>query len=235
MTDVAANGPAGNPLNNLADRLNALVPPPAQPVAGRSAAVEAALRKSRARVAVATRRADRRSFVSKMIENTVRGVAVVPYALVALALRLVIARVFFLAGQTMIEGPRVVLTPPVSVSSYLPHFLSFEWSFIVPTGVKAETFAMFANQFSAVPVPPVIGAYLVSFAQFLLPVLLVLGLATRFSAFGLLVITMMIQLFVYPDALWTTHIYWIVILTALMSAGPGTLSLDHLIRWATRR
>ena len=228
MTDVAANGPSNHPLDNLADRLNALVPP-AQP--GRSAAVEAALRKSRARVAVATRRADRRSFIGKMIDNTVRGVGVVPYALVALALRLVIARVFFLAGQTMIEGPRVALTPPAPVSQYLP----FEWSFVVPTGVKAETFAMFANQFSAVPVPPTIGAYLVSFAQFLLPVLLVLGLATRFSAFGLLVITVMIQLFVYPDALWTTHIYWIVILTALMSAGPGTLSLDHLIRWATRR
>lgn len=229
MTDVTANGPSNHPLDNLADRLNALVPPPAQP--GRSAAVDAALRKSRARVAVATRRADRRSFISKMIENTLRGVGVVPYALVALALRLVIARVFFLAGQTMIEGPRVVLTPPAPVSQYLP----FEWSFVVPTGVKAETFAMFANQFSAVPVPPTIGAYLVSFAQFLLPVLLVLGLATRLSALGLLVITVMIQLFVYPDALWTTHIYWIVILTALMSAGPGTLSLDHLIRWATRR
>lgn len=232
MTDVAANGPSNHPLDNLADRLNALVPP-AQP--GRSAAVEAALRKSRVRVAVATRRADRRSFINKMIDNTVRGVGVVPYALVALALRLVIARVFFLAGQTMIEGPRVVLTPPASLSPYLPQSLWFEWSFIVPTGVKSETFAMFANQFSAVPVPPTIGAYLVSFAQFLLPVLLVLGLATRFSAFGLLVITVMIQLFVYPDALWTTHIYWIVILTALMSAGPGTLSLDHLIRWATRR
>ncbi|MGD9768710.1 MAG: hypothetical protein AB7U62_13790, partial [Pseudolabrys sp.] len=69
MTDVAANGPSAHPLDNLADRLNALVPP-AQP--GRSAAVEAALRKSRARVAVATRRADRRSFVGKLIENTLR-------------------------------------------------------------------------------------------------------------------------------------------------------------------
>jgi putative oxidoreductase len=239
MTDMAADmatGPSANPLDTLAGKLSRLVPPSAAtPLAqpAQSPAVEAALRKSRERAAAIARqtRRSRRGVVAAVVESFVSACAFVPYALVALAFRFILARVFFLAGQTMIDGPRVPLTIPEA----LANVVQFDFSVTLPFAVKPETFAMFAGPFSAVPVPPALGAYLVSYAQFVLPVLLMLGLATRFSALGLMAITVMIQLFVYPDALWSTHVYWAAMLLMLVSTGPGAISVDHVIRWAARR
>ena len=59
--------------------------------------------------------------------------------------------------------------------------------------------------------------------------LLVLGLATRLGALGLLTMTMVIQLFVYPDAWVSHHMFWATILFAVLALGPGRFSLDHLI------
>lgn len=237
MSDTAVAGTPANPLESLANRLNGMVPPSSTGTLGvrQSAAVEAALKRSAIRAAEIARRTRRnRSLLVSTVESALAACKFVPYALVALVLRLVIARVFFLAGQTMIEGPRVPLTVPDLLGNF--GFGSrFDVAVTLPFEVKAQTFAAFANQFSAVPVPPVFAAYLVSYAQFVLPVLLVLGLATRFSAVGLLIITAMIQLFVYPEALWTTHVYWFAILAVLVSQGPGAASLDHAIRWLSRR
>ena len=59
-------------------------------------------------------------------------------------------------------------------------------------------------------------------------ILLVIGLATRFAALGLLGMTLVIQIFVYPDA-WPTHGTWAACLLTLMTRGPGLFSLDHLL------
>ena len=67
-----------------------------------------------------------------------------------------------------------------------------------------------------------------TFAEHFFPVLLVLGLATRFSALALLVMTLVIEIFVYPDA-WPTHGTWAACFLILMTRGPGPVSLDHLI------
>jgi putative oxidoreductase len=58
--------------------------------------------------------------------------------------------------------------------------------------------------------------------------LLVIGLASRLSALGLLCMTAVIQLFVYPDG-WPDHILWAACLLLIIARGPGTISLDHLI------
>ena len=89
--------------------------------------------------------------------------------------------------------------------------------------VKAETFTAFLTQYAPLPVPPVLAAYLVSYAEFILPVMLVLGLGTRFAALGLLIMTALIQIYVMPQALWTVHVYWAAILLVLLSRGgqPG--------------
>jgi len=63
-------------------------------------------------------------------------------------------------------------------------------------------------------------------AEHLLPILLVLGLATRLSALGLLGMTAVIQVFVYPDA-WPTHLTWAVPLLYLAGRGAGPVSLDR--------
>jgi putative oxidoreductase len=67
----------------------------------------------------------------------------------------------------------------------------------------------------------------------LYPVLLVIGFATRFSALALLFMTLVIEIFVYPDA-WPTHGSWAAIFLMLMMRGAGQVSLDHLIAQRTR-
>lgn len=74
---------------------------------------------------------------------------------------------------------------------------------------------------------PAAMAFAAGSAEILLPVLLVFGLATRFAAFGLLVMTAVVQLTV-PDG-WPIHITWAAMALGLMASGPGKLSLDHLL------
>ncbi|WP_034851542.1 DoxX family protein [Inquilinus limosus] len=74
------------------------------------------------------------------------------------------------------------------------------------------------------PAPEVV-AFAVGSAEILLPILLVLGLATRLAALGLLVMTLVIQLTV-PDG-WPIHLTWAAMALAVMRWGPGRLSLDH--------
>jgi putative oxidoreductase len=53
-------------------------------------------------------------------------------------------------------------------------------------------------------VPPAPAAVVASVAEHVLPVLLVLGFFARLSALGLLLMTAVIQIFVFPGA-WVTH------------------------------
>jgi putative oxidoreductase len=79
----------------------------------------------------------------------------------------------------------------------------------------------------AIPLPDVT-AFLTACAEICLPILLILGLATRFSALGLLAMTAVIQL-VVPDGWINFHLYWAALALAIMALGPGALSLDHLL------
>lgn len=69
-------------------------------------------------------------------------------------------------------------------------------------------------------------ALLVAVAEIVLPVLLLLGLATRFAALGLLLMTAVIQL-VFPDGWVNFHLYWAALALAILALGPGGLSLDR--------
>ena len=71
-------------------------------------------------------------------------------------------------------------------------------------------------------------AYLVGSAEIFLPILLVLGLATRFAALGLLAMTAVIQL-VLPDGWANFHLPWAGLALAIIALGPGRLSLDAII------
>ena len=59
--------------------------------------------------------------------------------------------------------------------------------------------------------------------------LLFLGLFTRFAALALLGMTLVIQVFVYPDA-WPTHLSWAAVFLYLIRHGAGRASLDQLLR-----
>ncbi|MBV9348532.1 MAG: DoxX family membrane protein [Pseudolabrys sp.] len=160
----------------------------------------------------------RRSLPVLVVDGFISACATIPYSVVALALRVLMAQLFFIAGQTMISGPRI----PIEFQDL------FRTSLVLPFEVRASTFDMFMTQYAALPLPPVVAAYMASYAAFVLPVLLVLGLATRAAAIGLLVMTAMIYL-VMPSALLTALIFWAAILLVLISQGPGVFSLDHVI------
>jgi putative oxidoreductase len=88
---------------------------------------------------------------------------------------------------------------------------------------------LFQTEYSAVPLPPSIASHLALGAETVLPILLVLGLFTRLSALGLFGMTMVIQIFVYPEAWWQVHIVWVAMAFVLIVRGGGIVSLDHLL------
>jgi putative oxidoreductase len=61
---------------------------------------------------------------------------------------------------------------------------------------------------------------------------LVFGLFTRAAATGLLVMTLVIQLLVYPDAFWPVHSLWFALLLVVLWRGGGGWSLDRLLPWS---
>jgi putative oxidoreductase len=160
------------------------------------------------------------SIVAMIVNKLVALCGVVPYALVALGLRFVMARAFFLPGQAKIDGPVI----PIDLGKY-------QFSFVLPAQIKDATFQMFETQYASLPMQPTVATYLFTYAEFILPVCLVVGFATRIAAVLLLVMTVLLTVYIMPDALWTLHVYWITMLMVLMSVGPGAVSLDALIRY----
>ncbi|MBS7670695.1 DoxX family protein [Croceicoccus gelatinilyticus] len=92
--------------------------------------------------------------------------------------------------------------------------------------VSDATRYLFEYEYSSVPLPPAFAAQMATLAEFFLPVLIVLGLATRLSALALLGMTLVIQIFVYPEAWWTVHVIWAALALVLVSRGAGLFSLD---------
>jgi putative oxidoreductase len=85
--------------------------------------------------------------------------------------------------------------------------------------------------FNRVPLlSPDFAAHLTTYAEHLLPVLLIAGLFTRLSALALLGMTLVIQIFVFPDAWWPVHSLWVALALVLIVRGGGGLSLDRLMR-----
>lgn len=74
---------------------------------------------------------------------------------------------------------------------------------------------------------PAVMAFVVACAEVLLPTLLVLGLATRLAALGLLAMTMVIQLTV-PGG-WPIHLTWAAMALGVITWGSGKLALDRWI------
>lgn len=72
-------------------------------------------------------------------------------------------------------------------------------------------------------------AFKATYAELLLPILLFIGLGARFAAIGLLIMTAVIQIFVFPGS-YLLHGLWAVALLAIIVKGAGPLSLDFFIR-----
>lgn len=122
--------------------------------------------------------------------------------LISTPARVFIATIFWLSGRTKVDG---LLT------------------------VNDSAFFLFRSEFALPLIPYRLAAYLATYAEHVFPILLVLGLASRLSATALLVMTLVIQVFVYPDA-WATHLGWATALAFIIFRGPGALSIDHYLR-----
>ena len=75
---------------------------------------------------------------------------------------------------------------------------------------------------------PAVMAFLSGCGEIMFPVLLVLGLGTRFAALGLLFMTLIVELTV-PEG-WPIHLTWAAMALGIMAWGPGRISIDHVAR-----
>lgn len=150
----------------------------------------------------------------RLIERASALLGRIPDTLIALVARFSIAGVFWRSGQTKIDGLAI-------------DFVNGEFSLGLPK-LSASAQYLFQEEYRLPLISPELAAPMAAFAEHLFPILILLGLATRFSALALLVMTLTIQIFVYPDA-WPTHGVWAAALLYLMAHGPGKASLDHWI------
>ena len=95
------------------------------------------------------------------------------------------------------------------------------------------TLALFREEYRLPLLSPELASSLATAAELTLPVLLFAGLLTRPAALALLAMTLVIQIFVYPNA-FDTHGVWAVALLYLAKFGPGTLAIDRLLAPARR-
>lgn len=138
------------------------------------------------------------------------------------------------AAKRLAQVARIVAPPVLRIALALPFFKSglTKWDGFLSLSPAASY--LFEDEFklhilgNAYDFPfPAVFAYFDGIAEIVLPVLLILGFATRFSALALLVMTGMIQL-VVPEGWANFHLPWAALAVALMALGPGKLSLDHL-------
>ncbi len=148
---------------------------------------------------IAASRSSRRS-VYTIIGRARHWLNEVPYAVLALPLRLAVATVFWNSGMTKVA----------------------DWD---------ATVSLSTDEYKVPLLPPELAAHLALSVELTTPVLLVLGLFTRFAALALLGLTAVIEVFVYPQA-WPTHIQWAAMLLVLLARGAGSVSIDH---WLWRR
>lgn len=124
-----------------------------------------------------------------------------PHSLLALVNRIALAGIFWLSARTKVEG----------------------WFTI-----SDSAYALFRDEYRLPVLPPDLAAQMATVAEHVFPVLLVLGLLTRLSALALLGMTLVIQVFVYPDA-WPTHLSWAGLMLYLVGRGAGSVSLDRVV------
>jgi putative oxidoreductase len=98
-----------------------------------------------------------------------------------------------------------------------------------------STLGLFRDEYRLPGLPPELAALMATSFELTCSTLLILGLATRLATLPLLGMIATIQLFVYPNA-WSEHLVWGSILLFLLTRGPGTISVDHLIAraWSGR-
>lgn len=138
----------------------------------------------------------------------------IPHTVIALIGRIAIAGTFWRSGQTKVQGFAIDIAEG-RFQLGIPRFAD-------------STVELFRDEYKLPVIPPEVAALLATVAEHVFPILLLIGLATRFSALALLIMTLVIQIFVYPGA-WPIHATWAAVLLYLLARGGGAISLDAAI------
>ncbi|MEK7802043.1 MAG: DoxX family protein [Pseudomonadota bacterium] len=90
------------------------------------------------------------------------------------------------------------------------------------------TVSLFEQEYNVPLLPPELAAYMSTTAELSLPIFLALGFITPLAAIGLMGMTLVIELFVYPGT--AEHYYWLLLLGVIATHGSGQFGIDYLIR-----
>jgi len=135
-----------------------------------------------------------------LVSRIVGLLAALPEWIVAIAARVAVAKVFWDSARLKVDG----------------------------FTIKDSTYFLFEYEYALPLLPSEWAAVMGTIAEHVFPIMLILGLGARFGALGLLGMTAVIQIFVYPGA-WGLHLLWATALLYIIIRGPGPVSIDHLI------
>lgn len=124
----------------------------------------------------------------------------IPQSFISLFARVVVGLVFLKSGLTKIDGFHI----------------------------SDSAIFLFQEEYKLPFVNPWVAAHLATFNELVMSSLLIVGLGSRFAALVLLGMTLVIEIFVYPEA-YVMHGLWAVALLTVIARGPGAVSIDHLV------
>ena len=137
----------------------------------------------------------------RLFDPLIRLFERIPYSFIALLARLSVAWPLWEAGRVRVSGGWDVVTP------------------------RSSTMTMYLGGYNIRWIPYEAAAIATQLAEFALPILLAVGLASRFAALGLLVLIIVFEVFVHPGP-YALHGAWAALLLLIIKAGPGSFSLD---------
>ena len=93
------------------------------------------------------------------------------------------------------------------------------------------TLALFMDEYKVPFLSPAVAAAMGTAGELALPVLLAVGIGSRFAALGLSVVNVVavLSLAEIAPAAFQQHVLWGTLLAGVAIYGPGRFSLDHLI------
>ncbi|MHA1540152.1 MAG: DoxX family protein [Alphaproteobacteria bacterium] len=91
----------------------------------------------------------------------------------------------------------------------------------------SSTVLLFSEAYHVPGLPPETFVILSIVFEIVFPIMLILGLGTRFAALPLLLMTAVVEFCMYSHV---EHLYWAILLTRMLVRGPGHISLDYFIR-----
>ena len=140
--------------------------------------------------------------ITKLVTMIIGIMSSFPHSILALAARIFMGLQFYKSGVLKFDG----------------------WFNLSDT-----TIYLFENDFSAVPLPPILSAHMAAYGEVTFGILLMIGLAGRFAALALLGMVAVIEIFVYPEA-YILHGLWAVSLLYIVKYGAGTVSFDYFVK-----